>query len=214
MVQDQFDREKHWDSVYQAKPDDQMSWYQDYPDVSMQFISKYGGGKASHIIDVGGGSGVLADALLQDGYAHLSVLDISQAALDHAEQRLGAKARAIEWIHEDVLAFRPAEQYDIWHDRAAFHFLNDEAEVRTYVHTAAQGIRDGGLLVLATFSEKGPERCSNLPVHRYSQEELEGVLHQYFSKIECINTDHITPRETLQNFTFCAFRRNTKPVLN
>jgi 2-polyprenyl-3-methyl-5-hydroxy-6-metoxy-1,4-benzoquinol methylase len=208
MTEIKFNREKHWDAVYESKSSNQMSWYQEYPSVSMQFISQYGHGKDAHLIDIGGGTSNLVDVLVQTGYEHVSVLDISAVALEDTEQRIGERAKSIEWVHSDILEFHPKEKYDIWHDRAAFHFLTDEKEVERYVHLAAEAISNDGLLILATFSENGPLQCSNLPVHRYSQDQLETLLRTYFTKIECINTDHQTPRETLQNFTFCAFRRN------
>lgn len=214
MTEIEFNREKHWDKVYQSRSLDQFSWYQEYPAVSMQFISQYGSGKDAHVIDIGGGTSNFVDILVSKGYEYISVLDISTVALEGTEERLGEKARQVEWIHSDVLEFHPKEKYDIWHDRAAFHFLTEESEVERYVHLAAEAIKKDGLLILATFSENGPTKCSNLPVHRYSQQQLESVLHHYFTKIECINTDHITPRETLQNFTFCTFRRNHHPSIN
>ncbi len=214
MTEEEINREKHWDSVYQSRSADQFSWYQAYPGVSMQFISQYGGGKDAHLIDVGGGTSNLVDVLVQNGYEHIAVLDISSVALEGTEERLGEKALGIEWVHSDILEFHPKEKYDIWHDRAAFHFLTEEKEVERYVQLAAEAIKDDGLLILATFSENGPLKCSNLPVHQYSQEQLEDILYTYFTKIECVNTDHTTPRETLQNFTFCAFRRNHMPAIN
>ncbi|HLF64932.1 MAG TPA: class I SAM-dependent methyltransferase [Saprospiraceae bacterium] len=214
MTEIEFNKEKHWDTVYQNKSGDQLSWYQAYPGVSMQFISQYGSGKDAHLIDIGGGTSNLVDILVQKGYEHVAVLDISTVALEGAGERLGDKARQIEWVHSDILEFHPKEKYDIWHDRAAFHFLTEERKVEHYVRLAAEAIKDGGLLILGTFSEKGPVECSNLPVHRYSQEQLEALLYAWFTKIECINTDHVTPRETLQNFTFCAFRRNQVQALN
>lgn len=214
MSETEFNRKKHWDSVYESRSADQFSWYQEFPEVSMKFISEYGSGKDAHLIDVGGGMSNLAEVLMQKGYEHVAVLDISANALEKTGKRLGERAQNIEWVQSDILEFHPKEKYDIWHDRAAFHFLNDEKEVERYIQLAAEAIRNDGLLILATFSEKGPETCSNLPVHRYSEEQIEELLHTYFTKIECVNTDHKTPRETLQNFTFCAFRRNQQPAIN
>ncbi len=204
-----FDREKHWDHVYQSRSVDRLSWYQTYPSESMRFIEDYGSGTEAHVLDVGGGSGNLVDVLLAHNYHHVDVLDISEVALEIAEKRLGRNAETVTWIHTDVLNFNPGTPYDIWHDRATFHFLTDPDEIHQYISLASQTIREGGLLVLATFSDKGPRTCSNLPVHKYSQSALEELLKAYFIKIECINADHYTPRETVQNFTYCAFRRNT-----
>lgn len=185
-----------------------MSWYQAYPELSMRLIAQYGGGKDSQVIDVGGGTSSLVEVLVNNSYHDITVLDISGAALSRAAEHLGPDAGMVKWVESDVLAFRPDAKFDIWHDRATFHFLTNESDIDDYVENAARALRTDGLLIVATFSEQGPERCSNLPVHRYSQQELTARMEQYFTRIECVNTDHTTPRNTTQNFTYCAFRRN------
>jgi len=207
MAEVKFNKEQHWDDLYARRIASELSWYQRYPTLSMQLISEYGKGKDASIIDVGGGNSNLVNTLLETGYEHVTVLDISKNALEGKEKELGDRGKGIRFIHTDILDYKPDRKYDIWHDRAAFHFLIDEKEIQEYIRIAASGINKGGVLIVATFSEVGPEKCSGLPVHRYSQLDLEDLLRKYFTRIECMNTDHVSPREVLQNFTFCAFRR-------
>lgn len=207
MDESHLNKEDHWNTVYQSRSSDSLSWYQSYPTTTMDFIAKYGSGKNAHILDVGGGTSYLAEALLDKGFDHLTVLDISSAALDQLKVRLSSQHGHVAFVRSDILDFHPQEQYDIWHDRAAFHFLTDPQDIHNYIHIAADAIKPGGLLILATFSDKGPDRCSNLPVQKYSEDQLEDVLKPYFRKIDCVYTDHVTPREILQNFTYCAFAR-------
>jgi trans-aconitate methyltransferase len=173
----------------------------------MGFISNYGSGLHARIVDVGGGTNGLVDALVRKGYKDISVLDISRVALASSAKRLGAVAEDIDWIQTDILDFQTDRKFDIWHDRATFHFLTDETEIDRYLQIASESIVAGGLLIVATFSENGPDICSSLPVHQYSQEQLEALFSSQFIKLECINSDHITPRSITQNFTYCAFRK-------
>lgn len=208
MTESPFNREEHWDTIYRTRTVDQVSWYQTYPSISMQLISLYGkGGHEAQIIDIGGGSSNLVDVLLDHGYKHIDVLDVSSVALGKTRERLEAKGGNVGWIHSDVLSFNPGSRYDVWHDRAAFHFLTDKGEIEQYVKLAAAAVKAGGLLILATFSERGPDTCSDLPVHQYSEDALEKLLHGNFVKLQCFRSDHYTPRDEVQNFTYCAFER-------
>jgi 2-polyprenyl-3-methyl-5-hydroxy-6-metoxy-1,4-benzoquinol methylase len=163
--------------------------------------------KDTAIIDVGGGDSLLVDHLLDLGYQNISVLDISSKALERAQNRLGERAKAVKWIHADASQFKPTEQYDFWHDRAAFHFLSDPTSIQRYSQTAAQAIKPGGFLVIGTFSEQGPKKCSGLEIRQYSAKSLTEVFETHFQKIRCFHVDHYTPTQAVQNFIFCVFQR-------
>ena len=199
-------REKHWEKVYQTKSPEQVSWTQTVPKTSLEFILSSGLSPKAKIIDVGGGDSNLVDFLLDKGFENITVLDISAKALEKAKRRLGKKAEKINWVVSDVLDFKPECCYDLWHDRATFHFLNEEQDVTQYMDIVRKAV--GEYLVLATFSEEGPEKCSGLTVHRYSEEQLHSVLSNDFNKIRCVKEDHVTPSKSVQNFLFCSFRKN------
>lgn len=147
---------------------------------------------------------------MKEGYKNISVLDISEKALQNARQRLGDRAIEVNWIVSDVLNFTSKQQYDCWHDRAVFHFITEEKDIIAYVQKMAASIKDGGNLILATFSENGPERCSGLPIKQYSQESMVKLLEPYFKKIRCFENNHITPFNTVQSFTYCGFAKIRK----
>ena len=201
----------HWENIYQTKAPDEVSWFQEYPRTSMEFVALFELQKHARIIDIGGGDGNLVDALLEQGFTNITVLDISAHAIERTKARLGDKANLVEWIVSDVTAFEPTEPYDFWHDRAAFHFLIDEASVRRYADIAQSAIRPGGYFVLGTFSEKGPQKCSGLDIQQYSRAGMNAVFSLFFRRIKCRETVHITPFQTTQNFLFCSFRRR-RPV--
>jgi 2-polyprenyl-3-methyl-5-hydroxy-6-metoxy-1,4-benzoquinol methylase len=202
-----FDRKKHWDNIYQTKALDEVSWYQPTPTTSLEIMKQFNIPLSAKIIDIGGGDSLLVDHLLDLGYQDISVLDISVAAIERAKHRLGEKASRVKWIVADATAFRPAEKYDFWHDRAAFHFLIDEKEITNYLETAQQFINPKGVLVLGTFSEIGPKKCSGIEIKQYSETAMTERLKNYFEKIKCITVDHKTPANTIQNFLFCSFRK-------
>lgn len=202
------ERQNHWEQVYKTKPLEQVSWYQPTPETSLKYIAEAGLDLSAAIIDVGGGDSLLADHLLQAGFTDITVLDISQTALERAKKRLGAKAEKIHWIAADAAHWQPERSYDLWHDRAAFHFLTQPADIKRYRDTASQHIRPGGFLLLGTFSDKGPEKCSGLTVQRYGAGTLTRTWAKGFEKITCRTTDHATPSGSLQNFLFCLFQRN------
>lgn len=204
---EKFDRKKHWETIYQTKELKEVSWYQPTPKISLDFIRKSKLSETSKIIDIGGGDSFLVDHLLELGFQDITVLDISEAAIERAKIRLGAKAKSVKWIIEDVLNFIPTEKYDFWHDRAAFHFMTKQEEIDSYVEKAASSLKKDGFLVIGTFSEKGPKKCSGIDIKQYSEETLTSCFEGNFEKTECIYIDHHTPFETVQNFVFCSFRK-------
>lgn len=202
-----FDRKNHWENIYTTKELENCSWFQPTPVTSLEFIEKTNIPKYSKIIDVGGGDGFLTDSLLDKGYTDITVLDISETALERAKERLGNKADKVKWLVGDAANFAPPEKYDLWHDRAAFHFLTDQNDVNNYVATAKSAINDNGVLIVGTFSESGPKKCSGIEIKQYSGESLSKVFESGFKRINCVNVDHTTPFNSTQNFTFCSFRK-------
>lgn len=202
-----FDRKKHWENIYQTKELKDVSWFQPTPETSLDFFKQFNVPTTAKIIDVGGGDSFLVDYLLDLAYQDISVLDISAAAIERAKQRLGEKAKNVKWIVADAATFTPTEKYDFWHDRAAFHFLTDEQEISNYLQTAQKNINSTGVLVIGTFSEQGPKKCSGIEIKQYSETTMTDRLQKFFEKINCITVDHKTPFDTIQNFVFCSFRK-------
>jgi len=202
-----FDRKKHWENIYQTTELKEESWFQPIPETSLNFFKEYKVPTTAKVIDIGGGDSFLVDHLLDLGYQDISVLDISPAAIEKAKERLGNKAKNVKWIVADAANFKPAEKYDFWHDRAAFHFLTDEQEISNYLETAEQNLNSTGVLVIGTFSEQGPAKCSGLEIKQYSESTMTDRLKKFFEKIKCITVDHKTPFDTIQNFVFCSFRK-------
>lgn len=201
------ERKLHWDKIYASKTPDQVSWTQQVPVTSLDFIHSFHLPKNAAIIDVGGGESNLVDFLLDEGYTNVTVLDISSEAIKKAQKRLGTRTSKVKWISSDVTEFVPSEKYDVWHDRATFHFLTTPGEIECYVNIAAQSLNAGGFVAIGTFSDKGPTKCSGLEIKQYSEQELERTLTYHFRKIKCITQDHITPFNTIQNFLFCSFHK-------
>jgi SAM-dependent methyltransferase len=201
------ERKKHWENIYETKAPDQVSWFQVYPKTSMEFVSIFDLPKNAAIIDIGGGDSNFVDYLVNAGYVDITVLDISANAIDRAKARLGPKAGLVQWIVSDVTEFIPLREYDFWHDRAAFHFLINEDQVNKYVEIASKGTRKEGVLILGTFSETGPKKCSGLEIKQYSPEGMSQKFEREFNRIKCIHEDHHTPFNTIQNFLFCSFRK-------
>ncbi|MBX3044188.1 MAG: class I SAM-dependent methyltransferase [Candidatus Kapabacteria bacterium] len=207
---EKFDRKKHWENVYQTKELKDVSWFQPTPETSLYFFKQYNIPTTAKVIDIGGGDSFLVDHLLDLGYHDISVLDISAAAIDRAKQRLVDRAKNVKWIVADAATFKLTEKYDFWHDRAAFHFLTDEQDISGYLETARQSINPTGILVIGTFSEQGPKKCSGIEIKQYSETTMTERLKNFFEKIKCITVDHITPFDTIQNFVFCSFRKLQK----
>lgn len=197
----------HWENVYKTKQFTEVSWYQATPKVSLSFIIGLGIPKNAAIIDVGGGDSYLVDHLLKSGYTDITVLDISEAAVNRAKKRLGKAASKVHWIVSDINELSTDKKFDCWHDRATFHFLTSENQVEKYLSVAQKHISGNGKLVIATFSTEGPGKCSGLPVKQYSEQTLSSLLKNWFEKIKCITVDHTTPYNTIQNFLFCSFKK-------
>lgn len=198
------DRKNHWETVYETKNPDEVSWTQKVPQISLDFIRSFGLDKASKIIDVGGGDSKLVDFLLDEEFENITVLDISGKAMERAKARLGDRAQKVKWIESDITEFEPQETYDIWHDRAAFHFLTSPEQIQTYVDLTQKTV--AGYLILGTFSKNGPKKCSGLDIKQYNEEQMETVFN-HFEKLECRAEEHTTPFGTTQNFVFCSFKR-------
>lgn len=198
----------HWENVYQTKLPNEVSWTQEVPKTSLDFISQFDLPKTACIIDVGGGDSRLVDYLLEQGYENITVLDISSKALERAQARLGAAAAKVNWVAMDITAFQSEVEFDLWHDRATFHFLTTDDQINKYLSIVRQNVKPGRYAVMGTFSTDGPEKCSGLPIKQYNEESLTKQLLNGFEKVKCITEDHITPFNTKQNFLFCSFRRN------
>jgi len=202
-----FDRKKHWETIYQTKELKDVSWFQPTPETSLSFLKQFNIPTTAKIIDIGGGDSFLVDNLLDLGYQDITVLDISAMAIDKAKQRLGDRAGKVKWIVADAATFRPTEKYDFWHDRAAFHFLTQEQEIESYLDTVQKSIQPTGVLIIGTFSEQGPKKCSGIEIKQYSETTMTDRLTKFFEKIRCITVDHKTPSDKIQNFIFCSFRK-------
>ena len=197
--------QQHWDKVYSTKAEDEVSWFQRYPKTSMEFAELFNLPANANIIDIGGGDSHFVDALIDRGYQNIWVLDISVKAIERAKQRLGERASKVQWIVSDVTEFESPVQFDFWHDRAAFHFLTTEDKIYKYVSIAEDAIKKNGFLILGTFSENGPTRCSGLEVKQYSEASMSARFDIAFDRIKCITEDHTTPFNTVQKFLFCSF---------
>ena len=200
------DRKSHWENIYRTKSLQEVSWYQPVPETSLQFFRDNQIPKGAAIIDIGGGDSFLADHLLDLGYTDITVLDISENALNRAKARLGAQSEKVKWIVADVTEFKPERKYDVWHDRAAFHFLREEHEIHYYVDLLKNFVSAGGFVFIGTFSEQGPAKCSGIEIHQYNENELSVLIADKYQKIKCIYTDHLTPFNTIQSFIFCSFQ--------
>ena len=201
-------RKQHWESVYENKSPNEVSWTQEVPKTSLDFIASFGLDKQAKIIDIGGGDSKLVDYLLEQGYENISVLDISAKALERAKARLGTKAEKVNWIESDIADFSPKITYDVWHDRAAFHFLTTPEQISKYKDIVQKCVT--GFLTIGTFSENGPKKCSGLDIKQYNENSLSEVFNNSFDKIRCITEDHITPFDTTQNFVFCSFKKKSQ----
>ncbi|MBR0691191.1 class I SAM-dependent methyltransferase [Bradyrhizobium manausense] len=203
------DRTTHWQNVYATKGEAEVSWFQDSPTISLEMIRTVSPNRDAAIIDVGGGASRLVDALLQDGYRDLAVLDLSANALDAAKKRVGAAASRVDWIVADATTWRPAKTYDVWHDRAAFHFLTDPRDRAAYVERLRTAIAPGAHIIIATFAPDGPEKCSGLPVQRHDSASLAAELGPGFELVETRSETHQTPWHSMQAFQFSRFRRRS-----
>lgn len=199
----------HWEHIYETKAPTRVSWYQEHAQISLQFIQRAGIQKTDHIIDVGGGASTLVDDLLAAGFEHVTVLDVSAKALEFARGRLGERAGLVNWIEADITqADLPEGAYDLWHDRAVFHFLTQPADRQRYIETARRAVRRGGHVIVATFAPDGPDHCSGLEVMRYSPESLHGEFGAGFGLVDSARETHHTPFGAGQKFIYCYCRRH------
>lgn len=200
-------RRQHWERVYEDRSPEQVSWHQDSPDTSLALLEHTGVGPDAAILDLGGGASRFVDGLLERGYTDVTVFDISERALLHAQERVGDRAQDVAWIRGDVTHATLDHHYDVWHDRAVFHFLTDAEDRRRYRELLHRAVPPGGHVIVATFALDGPERCSGLPVVRYAPDALLDELGPGLDLVETWDEDHHTPAGKVQRFVFCRFRR-------
>jgi SAM-dependent methyltransferase len=200
------DRQSHWQNVYTTKGEGEVSWFQDSPQPSLDLIALTGAARDAAIVDIGGGAARLVDALLDAGYSDLTVLDLSEAALATARARLGAYAEKVQWVVSDVTVWQPQQRYDVWHDRAALHFLTAPSDQRAYVDCLTRALRPGGHAIVGTFALDGPEKSSGLPVVRHDAASLGALLGDAFTLIDTRRHEHMTPWGAMERFQFSTFR--------
>jgi len=201
------DPRAHWQKVYETRKPTEVSWYQPAAGVSSSLIRRVAPDRSAAIIDVGGGASTLVDGLLAAGYSSVSVLDVSSAALAQASERLGGDAARVTWLEANVLdAALPASAYDVWHDRAVFHFLTEAVDRERYVKQVRRSVRPGGYVMVATFASDGPTKCSGLEVARYAPEELHGEFGSDFQLVDSAREEHHTPTGAVQPFIYCLCR--------
>lgn len=201
-------RKAHWENIYKGKLPIEVSWYQQKPTISLELIAMCSLSTLDYVIDVGGGASALCDYLLERGYGHLTVLDLSANALEHSKQRLGDKAGLIEWQVEDVTKFSAPRHYDIWHDRAVFHFLTDESDRKKYKDVLNASVKVGGHIIIAAFSIGGPAKCSGLDIVQYDETKLKTELGKNFALVEQRTEEHFTPTGNIQLFGYFLFVKN------
>lgn len=201
------ERQSHWQNVYLGKSEAQVSWTQADPQPSLGLIEKFARDRAASIVDIGGGASRLVDALVARGFTAVTVLDLSEAALQSAQARLGEHAASVRWIAADATAWQPPDTFDIWHDRAAFHFLVEPMDRAAYIDRLHAGVKHGGHAIIATFAPDGPEKCSGLPVQRYDSESLSRTIGAAFDLVEHLSHRHLTPWGAEQSFQFSVLRR-------
>jgi SAM-dependent methyltransferase len=204
-------RKAHWENVYTTKGEKEVSWFQENPAPSLELIALAGLSADATIIDIGGGASRFVDALVERKIGQITVLDLSAAALDAAKerlkQRLGERGAGVEWVVADVTTWEPSQTYDLWHDRATFHFLTDASDRSAYVRHLKKAVRSDGHVIIGTFALDGPGRCSGLPVMRYNAGMLGAILGTDFRLIDSRRHDHVTPWGAVQRFQFSTFRR-------
>ncbi len=198
---------QHWENIYKTKDTTtEVSWYQGNPQTSVDLILSTGVDKVANILDVGGGDSKLADKLLEQGFKNVFVLDITGEALRKAQARLG-RAQLVTWIESDILRFETDTRFDVWHDRATFHFLTKKKDIRRYVELAGKFIKRGGYLIISTFSKEGPKQCSGLDITRYSEDTIKETVGKRFNLIKSFKEIHTTPFNTKQSFIYSVFKR-------
>ena len=201
------DKPSYWNKVYETKGEADVSWFQSNPEPSLEFIRRYAPDRSAAIIDIGGGASRLVDYLWVDGFRNLMVLDLSSEAIAIARHRIGNHGDSIKWIVSDATTWHPDDIYDLWHDRAVFHFLTESDDQSAYILNLKRALKIGGYLVIGTFALDGPEKCSGLPVMRHSSQTLQNLLGSEFELIESRKHDHQTPFQSIQSFQYCVFKR-------
>lgn len=201
------DKKTHWEEVYRTTAAEEVGWYQTHPAMSLSLIESTRVAKFGRLIDVGGGDSTLVDHLLEHGFEHITVLDLSSAALERAKARLGERANRVTWIEGDVTDFRSSTTYDVWHDRALFHFLTEEEDRTRYLESMNRVLRPQGHVIIATFAYEGPPTCSGLPVVRYSPQFLAIAIGKNYDFVESVEQLHRTPGGHKQPFIYCRFRK-------
>jgi SAM-dependent methyltransferase len=202
------DWKDHWETLYAEKDPDSVSWHQSHPQHSLSLIEDTGIGKSSSIIDIGGGASTLVDHLLMAGYRDITVLDIARTAILQAQERLGDRSQQVTWIEDDITSYSSARTFDIWHDRAVFHFLTCEYDQACYLEALLKVLKPHGQAIIATFTDCGPDKCSGLDVVRYSPESLNQVLGLQLRLVETFTEEHHTTDGGVQQFNYCRFCRN------
>jgi 2-polyprenyl-3-methyl-5-hydroxy-6-metoxy-1,4-benzoquinol methylase len=201
-------QKNHWEQVYTTKPSDRVSWFQEHAARSLKLIQATAVPNSAKIIDVGGGASTLVDDLLNSGYTNITVLDLSATALELVKQRLGTRSIQVQWLEADITAVQlPTDTYDVWHDRAVFHFLTTPQERQAYVEVVCRSVKPGGHVIISTFAEDGPSECSGLPIVRYTPSTLHREFGAPFTLINHENEAHQTPWGTIQKFIYCYFRK-------
>ena len=201
-----YDAKAHWESIYQTKNPDEVSWYQEKPKTSLNFIADASLDKDARIIDIGAGDSRLVDNLLALGFRNITALDVSSNALQMAKKRLGSKADAVSWIVSDLREFETNDKYDLWHDRAVLHFLTEEDDIRKYVEKVKQLLKPNGYLIISTFSKNGPKKCSGLDIKQYTEKSIK-ELFSGFEHIKSFEEKHLTPWDASQIFISSVFRK-------
>jgi SAM-dependent methyltransferase len=201
------DKPSYWNKVYETKGEADVSWFQKNPEPSLEFIRRYALDRSAAIIDIGGGASRLVDHLWADGFRNLTVLDLSSEAIAIARHRVSNHGDSIKWIVSDATTWHPDDIYDLWHDRAVFHFLTESDDQSAYIRNLKRALKIGGYLVIGTFALDGPEKCSGLPVMRHSSQTLQNLLGSEFELIESRKHDHQTPFQSIQSFQYCVFKR-------
>jgi SAM-dependent methyltransferase len=201
--------QQHWEALYRDRAPELVTWYQEHPALSLSFVAATGLGSGAAVVDVGGGCSLLTDYLIEQGYTNITVLDLSSIAMGYARQRLGDRAEEVTWIEGDVLEYRFDTTFDVWHDRAVFHFLTDPADQERYVDSLSDAVPTGGHVIIATFGLAGPETCSGLPVQRYGPEALSQALGPGFETVGFRTEMHHAPTGVTQQFLYGHFQRRS-----
>ena len=207
IIKNMSEKKQHWEKVFATKQETEVSWYQQKPQTSINFFIENKISKNAKIIDIGGGDSYLIDNLLEMGYENLYLLDISENAIERVKNRISANSEKVTFIVSDILDFQPETTFDVWHDRASFHFLTSENDITNYKNLVSNAIATNGFLFLGTFSENGPLKCSGLEITQYSETKFETIFGSDFVKINCFEENHQTPFDTTQNFIFCNYKK-------